>query len=327
MKKILLAILIVAALASFFYLRFEPAKDIQWGLNFSIHQAGYLGLDWKETYLYILDDLKPKYLRLMAYWEILEPDPGQFSFADFNYQLEEAHKRGIKVILVLGSKQPRWPECHHPAWYAALDTQEKEEAVLQMLRAAVEHFRDFGAIKAWQVENEPFFPYGPECPAISRELLRQEISLVKNLDLRPVIVTDSGEKGAWLPAAWVGADVFGSTMYRQVYHDKKMKYIKYPIPAALYRIKAGMVQTLSPIREFVGIELQAEPWFATNVYQTDWEDQKRLMNPEIFAEYIDYARRAGFAENYLWGVEWWYWARQQGHLEMWEAGKSVINNP
>lgn len=329
MKIIWRFLAILAVVTGFFYLQFPRAPEITWGLNFSIPQARYLQLDWKKLYQDMLTDFQPKRLRLMAYWEIGEPQKGQFNFADFDYLLDEAAKHEAKVILVLGRKQPRWPECHEPEWVRNQKLNVKNQKLLEYIKTTVERYKNNPAVYAWQVENEPFFNYGPkECTTIPRHLLRQELDLVRSLDSRPIILTDSGEKGAWLPTAWFagGGDIFGSTMYRKIYHHKKQRYIEYPIPPALYRIKAGLVRTFSRVNRFAGVELQAEPWFASDVYQTAWEEQKKLMNPRIFQEYADYARRVGFAENYFWGVEWWYWAKRNGHPEMWEAGKKLITN-
>ena len=44
-------------------------------------------------------------------------------------QLEELEKRGGKAILVVGFKQPRWPECRFPDWYEGLGKLEKETGV------------------------------------------------------------------------------------------------------------------------------------------------------------------------------------------------------
>lgn len=323
---ILVAILGLLVLAGFFYWQFRASAEIEWGLNFSIRQAEYLGFDWQKMYLDILDDLKPKRLRVVAYWQNLEPEPGQFTFQEFDELMLEGRKRDIEIILAVGHKLPRWPECNHPAWYENLSKAEQEERWLLMLEKAVSHFREFDVVVAWQVENEPFFPFGPECESVPRNFYEKELGLVKSLDKRPIVVTDSGEKGAWLPTALMGGEIFGSTMYREVYHHERQKYIKYPVPPALYRIKAGMVKTFSRIDRFIGVELQAEPWFATNVFDTPWQRQQELMNPEIFMENIEYAKKVGFAENYFWGVEWWYWAMQQGHPEMWEAAKTLMNS-
>ena len=325
-KAISWVLLALVVTALFFYLRFEPTANPVWGLNYSTKQAEYFGLDPQDTFRQILDDLNPEKVRLTAYWEIIEPERGEFNFSEIDSLLRETDSRGVSVILVLGHKQPRWPECHHPQWYEALTGEEKPKAVLQMLHEAMMHFKSFESITAWQIENEPFFPYGPDCPAVSRSLMTEELRLVKSLDPRPLIITDSGEKGAWLPAAWAGADIFGSTMYRQVYQDKWGRYYTYPIPPAVYRIRAGILQTFSKVNRIVGVELQAEPWFSTNPFDTPWDRQLELMNPEIFREYAEYASKVGFAGNYFWGVEWWYWAKAQGHPEMWQAAKEFFES-
>ncbi len=82
-----------------------PSK-IKYGVTFSPKFAESLNLDWKETYLKVLDDLKVRNLRLPTYWD------DDLSKVDF--MLSEAGKRSAKVILVLGARQPRWPECHIP---------------------------------------------------------------------------------------------------------------------------------------------------------------------------------------------------------------------
>lgn len=320
MRKLKLLILIILGTAVYFYFQFEPEKDFTWGINYSIPQAHYLGLDARKTYQEILRDLKPSVVRLPVYWETVEREKDKFDFSDYDFLLSESAKAGAKAILVLGYKQPRWPECHEPAWAKDLESGNRNQEILNYIRAAVERYKDHDAIAAWQVENEPFFPYGPNCGSVSQSQFSKELALVKSLDNRPIVVTDSGEKGAWIHVAWVGGDIFGSTMYREVHHHKK-GYVKYSIPPALYRLKAGVVKALTRADKFVGIELQAEPWFDTDVYHTPWERQSELMNPQRFAENVDYARRVGFAQNYFWGVEWWYWAKKEGHPEMWEAAK------
>ncbi|MDP3741275.1 MAG: endo-1,4-beta-xylanase [bacterium] len=327
MKKIKILLLFILGLLIFSFINFRPARDPEWGVNFSIPHARYLGFDPQQMYLDILYELQPKYVRTMAYWEIIEPKQGKFDFSEIDPLVHAASKSNTKLIMVVGLKQPRWPECHRPGWASRQELGIRNQALLDYIKAVVERYKHSDAVYAWQVENEPFFSYGPECGRIERSLFKSEIELVRALDDRPIVVTDSGEKGDWFLTAWAGGDIFGSTMYREVYHHKKGKYIKYQIPAEFYRFKAGLVKTLSSLNEFVGVELQAEPWFTeTDVHHTSWEQQSRHMNPEIFQEYVEYAEKAGFAQNYFWGVEWWYWARQQGHPEMWEAGKSIIND-
>ena len=44
----------------------------EFGATFSKKFCDELGLNWKETYISILDDLKVRYLRLPAYWDEIE---------------------------------------------------------------------------------------------------------------------------------------------------------------------------------------------------------------------------------------------------------------
>ncbi len=54
-----------------------PEDEVNFGTTFSNYYAEELGLDWKETYLAILDDLGVKRLRVVAYWREIEPQPGE----------------------------------------------------------------------------------------------------------------------------------------------------------------------------------------------------------------------------------------------------------
>ncbi len=327
-KTILIFIAGIFLLLAVCYFAAPKPKNIGWGVNYSPDFAEYLGFNKRELFVNILEELKPKYVRLNAYWEDLEFNRGQFNLAstDVKYMLEEAGKRDVKIILVLGHKQPRWPECHNPPWYGNLSQKEKEDAVLNMLKHSVSYFKNFKAVEMWQVENEPYFNYGFDCAPISHAFFSKEVALVRSLDSRPVVATDSGEKGAWLSIAWSGADVFGSTLYRTVFQGNQNRYVTYPLPPMFYRIRAGMNRLLTPIKKTIGVELQAEPWFNAAVADTSWEEQSRLMNPQIFYDNINYAKKTGLEREYFWGTEWWYWAKAHGHSEMWEAAKKFFND-
>jgi hypothetical protein len=111
-------------------------------------------------------------------------------------------------------KTPRWPECHIPEWAKLQSKEEQQAAILDFLKEIVARYDSSKAIVRWQVENEPFFPFG-ECPWVDKEFLKKEVALVKSLDSknRPVVVTDSGEGSLWIQAAKIG-DIAGTTMYK-----------------------------------------------------------------------------------------------------------------
>jgi hypothetical protein len=323
-KKLYIFLIIIAVLAGgILFLSRETAdsnRQIQWGVTFEKDFAKKLGLDWQTAYMAMLDDLKIKKLRISARWSEIEPVQGEFNFTDLDWQVQEAAKRNVKIILVVGYKVPRWPECHDPAWISDL-----RPAVLSYIEKTVNRYKENSAIFAWQVENEPFLPFGDECPKFDVNLLDEEISLVKKLDKRPVVVTDSGELSIWVRAAW-RADIFGTTMYRWVWNQYLGSY-KYPIPAGFFRFKERLVRLfVGQEKPFVVIELQGEPWTHKQIYEISLDEQLGLMPFSEFTALIDYAKATGFSQYYLWGVEWWYSLKQQNHPEYWEHVKGLVSH-
>ena len=86
------------------------------GVTFSKKYALEMGLDWRAAYLAVLDDLKVKHLRIPAYWDEIESEEGKLNFSDLDWQLAEAERREAWVVLSIGYRLPRWPECHIPDW-------------------------------------------------------------------------------------------------------------------------------------------------------------------------------------------------------------------
>ena len=158
---------------SLFFVGSVPQADkIAWGVNFSQKHSQSLGLDWKENYLALLDDLKVKNIKLAAHWDLIEPQENQFNFQDLDWQLEKAEEKGAKIILAIGMKTPRWPECHIPEWAKNKSKQEQQKEILKMLENIVLRYKDSPTIKYWQVENEPFFPFG-DCPWVDKDFLKK----------------------------------------------------------------------------------------------------------------------------------------------------------
>lgn len=304
----------------------QPAQDTKFGITFSRQQAEGFGLDWKKIYIEVLDDLGVKYLRLSAYWSDIESERGVFNFEILDWQIAEAKKRDAKILLAIGRKLPRWPECHTPEWAANSGREGQNRAVLEMLEAVVSRYKDEQAIWAWQVENEPLFPFGI-CPPQDREFFEEEVLFVRSLDSsRPIITTDSGELSFWLVAGSQG-DIFGTTMYKIV-PWKLVGFISYDfLPAVFYRKKAAILKKLLPnLHDVIVVELQAEPWTAgIPVSRETLERQFGRFSFERFQKHIRYARAVGYSQTYLWGVEWWAWLKDEaGHPEFWEEAKKVF---
>jgi len=318
--------LVLLAAGYFFLGSAEPAEEITWGVNFSQKHAQALGLDWKESYSALLDDLQVKNIKVAVYWDLIEPKEGEFDFEDLDWQLEEARKRNAEVLLAIGRKVPRWPECHLPVWAADLSKTEQQEKIMDMLREVVLRYRNSDVIWGWQVENEPFFPFG-ECEWADKDFLKEEVELVKSLDAqgRPVVITESGEFPLWLNAPKYG-DIVGVTMYKKVWVHQINHYFTYPFPPVYYHRKAEIVRTLFD-KEVICIELQAEPWGPKLLYDSSLEEQKKTMNLEQFKYNIDFARNTGLPAFYLWGAEWWYWMKEkQNDPAIWQEAKKLFTS-
>ena len=322
-KKLLAIVILTAVITVVIYFIYVPKReDVVYGVTFSKPFAEHLGLDWKETYLALLDDAGVKRLRLASYWTEIESERGDYLFEDLDWQIEEAEKREVKIILSLGQKQPRWPECHIPEWAEELNKYERQDELIKVITKVVERYRHKESIVAWQVENEPFLPFG-ECPELDKNFLDREISLVRSLDSRPVIISDSGELGTWYSAA-KRADILGTTLYRIVWNGH-LGYVHYPIASVVYRIKAAIIMYLTGVDRIIIVELQAEPWGPKAIIDTPLEEQYRSMSLEQFRENIEYVKKIEFSEAYLWGGEWWYWLKTvKGDDRIWEEARKVF---
>lgn len=327
-KKILMAGVGIIILVLFGQLIFNQLynfpKQIKYGVTFSPTYAKYLGLDWKKTYLSSLD-LGIKNLRIPTYWSELEKKQAEFSFEDIDFMLSEAEKKQAKVILVLGLRQPRWPECHLPSWAMALSLSERRAKTLQFIERIVERYKETSAVETFQVENEPFLPYfGENCDQGDENFLKTEVELVRSLTNKPIIVSDSGELGSWIVPMQT-SDIFGTTLYRDVYNPL-IGYISYPILPYFYNLKSQVVKTIFAPgnQKTIIIELQAEPWLASKDLQRSPEKQATLFSLKKLQSYINYAQKTGFDTQYLWGVEWWYWMAQNGYPQYLEYAKSLF---
>ena len=331
-KKILkvagytLGILLAIVVIFFIYINL-PVKKVdekaKIGVTFSLRYAQDIGLDWKKAYLAMLDDLRIKYVRIPVYWDLVEKSDGEYDFSDIDWQLAEAQKRDAKIILTIGQKVPRWPECFIPKWIGD-DVDVKNKKLLKLEEVIVNRYKDnHPEIASWQIENEPFLDFGI-CPVADPDLLDAEIAKVKSLDdSRPIVVTDSGELSLWIQAA-KRADIFGTTMYREVY-TKKYGHWRYPIGPNFFKAKQLLIKLFAHQKNAIVIELQGEPWVEGWTVHAPVETQLASMNADILKDNVEFAKKTGMKEIYIWGVEWWYWMKiNQNNTTLWETAKSLV---
>lgn len=329
---VIFVILGISALALINYassIPYDENREILWGLTFSEKFSRELRVSPKENFEAILNDFNPKKIRLIAYWDEIEKEEGKFDFKELDWFIDKTDKAGAKIILVLGMKVPRWPECNIPSWAKNLEAEERETRLKKYMTEVLNRYKNNGAIFMLQIENEPFLKFG-ECPKRGENFLRNEIALAREISPdKPVLITDSGEFGLWYKAAQKG-DVFGTTMYREVYPPSVGKFtgiINYPISPEFFRFKKKIVGFLTNRNsgQFIVAELQGEPWAEKPIYLTPYEEQIKIFGPEKFRDTINYAKETGFNEYYLWGAESWY-ALKMLHNDnrMWEEAKKIF---
>jgi hypothetical protein len=304
------------------------------GFTYSQRQAEYLGLQWQDAFAASLA-LSPSVIRLGAYWDEIEREPGQYDFAVLDWLLARVPP-GRTVVLTVGMKAPRWPEYYLPAWLERdLDAGDGDlisdharlrGRTLGFVAEVVRRYRGTEAIGYWQVENEPLDPAGPHGWRIGADFLHEEVALVRSLDSRPVVVSTfvPADPLSQLPGPWgrlrersrailAEADVLGLDIYpargvRSHGLDLIFTWPRWawePVVADLQRLARAKG------KEAWIMEAQAEPWEPGRLVYTD-RPRSRSAQPETAARTFAQLRAAGFPTVLLWGVEYWQ-MRQQRH--------------
>lgn len=316
-------IILVAGISAMYLVSFS--RPMNWGVTFSAYYIqDELGVDWKEAYTAILDDLKVDRIRLSAYWSRVEPDQGKYDFTVLDYQINEASKRQTKIILAVGRRLPRWPECHDPNWIKDKNSIEVDLALIKYVETVVKRYESNKNIIYFQIENEPYLGTFGICPPVNAALLKEEITAVKKLTKKPILVTDSGELSTWWPISHSGGDILGTTLYRVVYNPY-IGYFRWLTPPFYYWSRVQLLKQFTPIKRVIVAELQGEGWHKANqnLAQMSQAELNESMSLEQFRENIKFTRRAGFDEVYLWGVEWWYVMKTKNNPAYWNEAKKL----
>ena len=317
--------LVLLAIAVFFLIQKQAPERITYGISFNTPYAHELGLDAREVFIALLDDLGVRHFRLAAHWTIIEPENDRFDFSELDFQLAEAKKRGADVIFGVGRRLPRWPECHVPEWAQELSWEEQKAEILEYIEMTVERYKDEPHITHWQIENEPFLTVfaREHCGGLDADFLDEEIELVRSLDpTRPILITDSGNLGTWR-GAYSRGDAFGTSVYI-FFWNPEVGQFRTILPPEFYRAKENIMEIFYGKKPTFLVELSVEPWLLEPVRNVPLETQYSRMDLEKFNEIIEYAKETRYDRQYLWGGEWWYWLREQGNTEMWERGKEIF---
>lgn len=295
-------------------------SQTRYGVTFSTRYALQLGLDPMETYRGLVEDLGIRAVRLPVYWSDVERSSGVYDWWLLDQLVEYSAQMGVELTMVVGVKVPRWPECYVPDWAEGLDAQKRQQTVLRMIETTVNRYKKAQAVVRWQVENEPFFPYG-ECPHLTREEFRERVDLVRRLDpARPIQITVSGELGSWKTEA-DAADVLGISLYRLTWNDL-FGYFVYPLSPAYYYSRAQFVS--QDVDRVIVSELQAEPWFPEPIERRELLIWYQLFDADMLRANFEFVEQTHLPEVYLWGAEWWYLLKKNNNDRLWQTAKEYI---
>lgn len=312
------------------YIASQRHTPIQLGTTFIPSYARYFQLDPQETYKALLNDAGIRHFRLVSYWDDIEKSAGHYDFSELDWQFKLAEQNQASISLAIGLRQPRWPECHMPAWANRLPKDEWSNRLQTFMGKVIERYHASPALQSYQLENEFFMKVFGICPDFSRDRLINEYNFVKLKDPYHPIIVSRSNNAVGLPIGQPRPDAFGVSVYKRVW-DKTItkRYFEYPFPAWYYAYLAGAGQLLTG-QDMVIHELQAEPWTPEGVQINDpaqIAEHNKSLNAKRLRDRINYGKATGMKTIDLWGAEYWYWRKTKtGDDSLWQVVKQEINS-
>jgi hypothetical protein len=311
------------------YIHKHKNQPLILGASFIPDYASSFGLDPNDTLQAMLSDLKLKQVRLVSYWEDIEPTPGKYDFSGLDWQFAMANKYHAKVSLSIGLRQPRWPECHNPSW-VTIDPKNPgrwRPQLNKFIETVVKHYQNNPALQDYELENEYFLKVFGECTDFSRSRLVDEYNLVKAMDSSHSVIVSRSDNWVGIPVGQPTPDEFAISVYKRVWDSTfTHRYFEYPLPAWFYASLAGSEELLSG-KDMIIHELQAEPWTPNGleIPQISVKEQFKSMDAKRMKSRIEYGEATGMRTIDLWGAEWWYWLKvKQNDPSVWNVVKDAV---
>lgn len=315
------------------YIHSERSKPLEEGVSFIPDYAASLGLDPQKTMDALLD-INVRHFRLVSYWSDYEQQPGEYDFSQLDWQFKKAESKHAKIILTVGLRQPRWPECHMPDWARAEKPEQWTPQLQTYIQKVVERYKKSPALDKYQLENEYFLKGFGNCEQIPGSMTRQrlvsEYKLLKKLDSKHQVIVGRSNNALGFPVGQPQPDEFGISVYKRVWDATVThRYIEYPFPAWFYGYLAG-VQRIFNHRDMIIAELQAEAWPPENksITEISLDEQNKSLNAKRLEGRFKYGRATGMRGMYLWGAEYWYYRQQVLHdPSLWKVAEKEFSSP
>lgn len=309
------------------YIHSERSIPLHLGVSFIPDYAESLGVN-PEANMDALLGIGVKQFRLVSYWTDGEPTEGQYNFSQLDWEFQKAEAAHAKIILTLGLRQPRWPECHMPAWAANEPESVWEPQLENYMQAVVERYKNSPSLESYQVENEYFLQGFGTCTNDDRSRLISEYNLVKRLDPKhPIIVTRS-DNAIGIPVHQPQPSEFSISIYRRVWDaGVTHRYLEYPFPAWYYGFLAGW-QKIADHRDMMIGELQAEAWAPNGktIPEISLAEQNKSINAQRLQGVFNYGKATGMRSIDMWGAEYWYYRMTVLHdPSLWNVAKQEFS--
>jgi hypothetical protein len=306
------------------YIYSQRQIPLTYGVSFIPDYAQSLGLNPKQT-MKALTKIGVRQFRLTSYWSDVEPSPGQYNFSQLNWEFAQANAVHAKIILTVGLRQPRWPECHPPNWIKTNKPMSSwEPQLLSYMTKVINRYKNNPALEAWQLENEYFLKGFGNCTNYSRSRLIAEYNLLKKLDPTHPIIVGRSNNAIGFPVGQPQPNIFGISVYRRVWDaNVTHQYLEYPYPSWFYAFLAG-VQEIFIHKNMIIAEMQAEAWPANGkpIPQVSLRKQDNSINSIRLRNRFVFSKKTGMKDVIMWGAEYWYYRKVVLHNpNMWNIAK------
>jgi beta-galactosidase GanA len=345
------------------HLPIEPRRSTLLGISFRSPQIDVLGLDVRTT-LHTLLAYPFQLIRLGAYWNRMEPEPGTFSFDELDWQIDAAEQAGKHIILCVGPlKNFSYPEFFVPAHHLRQPFPEhtliKPSAYPSLLTAAtdfitrlVERYADRKGIVAWQLEHEAVDPLGVEHSwRLDAAFVAKEVETVRKADpTRPVMMNGflptsllvqlsqwwrTRDQGDSLAVAQNMADMVGIDYYprqalltvgaKTLYLDGSRR------PWQQRRRKRLFTWTRAHGQQLLIAEGQAEPWETiTTPPNPEKQGMYSCLPEQVIVNYNTCMRwsqpEVPLYAYLFWGAEYWMLRKQCADPGYLQAFTRILEN-
>jgi hypothetical protein len=306
------------------YIYSQRQIPLTYGVSFIPDYAQSLGLNPKQT-MKALTKIGVRQFRLTSYWSDVEPSPGQYNFSQLNWEFAQANAVHAKIILTVGLRQPRRPECHPPNWIKTNKPMSSwEPQLLSYMTKVINRYKNNPALEAWQLENEYFLKGFGNCTNYSRSRLIAEYNLLKKLDPTHPIIVGRSNNAIGFPVGQPQPNIFGISVYRRVWDaNVTHQYLEYPYPSWFYAFLAG-VQEIFIHKNMIIAEMQAEAWPANGkpITQVSLKEQDKSINSTRLRNRFVFSKNTGMKDVIMWGAEYWYYRKVVLHNpNMWNVAK------